>query len=319
MFEGGARRVGGGQTWGSKGTTFSSGLPDIRFRSIRRTAARGLHLLDPPRHAVPTEGRPMRPAERAADAARERAADAARERAGTRERAQAAHRRCSPCAELDGPRALAPAAIPCTPRVGPAEAHPGAILASAGWRLVAPERGARTPPPHAELEPEGEIMKTLRVRDIMTTDVYAVHAGASVEESARALNSRRISGAPVVDGSRIVGVISMTDLAQPWSRLADGSAPVDAIMTRLIYAVRPGDPVMTAVRLMVEEDIHRAVVVTHEGRLAGMITAMDVLRALARGNGVQEGDYALEEHLEVHSEPGVAVGYVDLRTFELAS
>lgn len=160
-------------------------------------------------------------------------------------------------------------------------------------------------------------MSTLRVRDIMTHDVYALRSGTSIDEAARALAARRIGGAPVLDANHIVGIVSMTDLARAGPGLIDGSAPVDSVMTRAIYAVRPGDPVMTAVRLMVEESIHRVVVVTDDGTLAGMITAMDVLRALAQGIPVQEGDYALDAHREVHSEPGVAVGYIDLRTYEI--
>ncbi|AUX22956.1 uncharacterized protein SOCEGT47_034720 [Sorangium cellulosum] len=161
-------------------------------------------------------------------------------------------------------------------------------------------------------------MSTLRVRDIMTDDVYALRSGTSVEEAARALVARRIGGAPVLDGSRIVGIVSTTDLVRPGVSRAEGEPVIDAVMTRAIYAVLPGDPVMTAVRLMVQEGIHRVVVVAGSGALAGMITAMDVLRALAQGRSVQEGDYAFDARREVHSEPGVAVSYVDLRTFELA-
>lgn len=160
-------------------------------------------------------------------------------------------------------------------------------------------------------------MSTLRVRDIMTDDVYALRSGTSIDEAARALLTRRIGGAPVLDGNRIVGIVSTTDLVRPGLSRAEGDAVVDSVMTRAIYAVLPGDPVMTAVRLMVQEGIHRVVVVTRDGTLAGMITAMDVLRALAEGQNVQEGDYAFDERREVHSEPGVAVSYVDLRTFEI--
>lgn len=163
-------------------------------------------------------------------------------------------------------------------------------------------------------------MKTLRVRDIMTSEVYTLEAGASVAEAARELRVRGIGGAPVLDSGRVVGLVSTTDLGMPQNWPVEAGQPtVDAVMTRVVYAVRPGDPVMTAVRLMVEEDIHRAVVVRDDGRLAGIVTSLDVLRALARGDGVQEGDPILEERQEHHSDPAVAVDYVDLRSFDLAS
>ncbi|HSN98048.1 MAG TPA: CBS domain-containing protein [Candidatus Nanopelagicales bacterium] len=163
-------------------------------------------------------------------------------------------------------------------------------------------------------------MKTLRVRDIMSTDIHTLQASASVADAARELGARGISGAPVIDRGRIVGVVSKSDLIDPqnWPSV-DGQPSVDAVMTRVVFAVRPGDPVMSAVRLMVSEKIHRAVVVSDEGALVGVVTPMDVLRALAEGDAVQQGDYALEARHELHADPEVAVGYVDLRTLEMTT
>ena len=159
-------------------------------------------------------------------------------------------------------------------------------------------------------------MKTMRVRDIMTKPVQTLPADASVAEAALRMTANHISGAPVVDRGRIVGVVSKSDLIHPQNWPAKGAHPtVDTVMTRAIFAVRPGDPVMSAVRLMVDEHIHRVIVVTDEGTIAGIVSPMDVLRALAHGDRVQDGDYAVDP--EVHREPAVAVGYVDLRTFEV--
>jgi len=53
-------------------------------------------------------------------------------------------------------------------------------------------------------------------------------------------------------------------------------------MTRVIYAVRADDPVLNAVRLMADENIHRAIVVNDDGTLAGIVVPMDILRVLAQ-------------------------------------
>ncbi|AKT40818.1 CBS domain-containing protein [Chondromyces crocatus] len=153
-------------------------------------------------------------------------------------------------------------------------------------------------------------MKTLRVRDIMTTDVHTLHAGISVMEAVRKMSECGISGAPVLDAGRIVGLVSKSDLVTPGRAYEkEPRYTIDGLMSRVVYAVRPGDPVMTAVRLMVAEKIHRAVVVTEEGALVGMLTPMDIMRALAEGDHVQEGDYALEARREMHPDPEFAVGY----------
>ena len=52
----------------------------------------------------------------------------------------------------------------------------------------------------------------LRVRDIMTTSVTTVAPSTSLREAAELLSARHISGAPVVDGARVVGVVSASDI-----------------------------------------------------------------------------------------------------------
>ncbi len=52
----------------------------------------------------------------------------------------------------------------------------------------------------------------LRLRDIMTTDVTVLRPETPIRDAMTVLASAHISGAPVVSGSRVVGVVSATDL-----------------------------------------------------------------------------------------------------------
>ncbi len=87
-------------------------------------------------------------------------------------------------------------------------------------------------------------------------------------------------------------------------------------MTKAVRAVRPGDPVMMAVRLMVDEGVHRVVVVDDKGKLAGIVSSMDVLHSLARGDRVQEHDAVFEDRQERHGEPATLT-FVDLSVYEV--
>jgi CBS-domain-containing membrane protein len=161
--------------------------------------------------------------------------------------------------------------------------------------------------------------KTLRVRDIMTPDVITLVAGTTVDDAARSLTFHQVSGAPVLDHGRIVGVVSKSDLVDPRYRSGtDRDMTVRDAMTKAVRAVRPRDPAMTAVRLMVNEGVHRAVVIDEQGKLAGIVSAMDVLRALARGERVQENDAAYLYQQERHADPAIVTDFVDLTTFELS-
>ena len=159
--------------------------------------------------------------------------------------------------------------------------------------------------------------KTVRVRDIMTTDVITLIAGTSVEDAARSLTFHHVSGAPVLEHGRIVGVVTKSDLVDPRYRSSEArTLAVRDAMTKAVRAVRPGDPVMMAVRLMVDESVHRVVVVDDKGKLAGIVSSMDVLLALARGDRVQEHDAIFEDRQERHGEPATLT-FVDLSLYEV--
>jgi CBS-domain-containing membrane protein len=168
-------------------------------------------------------------------------------------------------------------------------------------------------------------MKQVRVRDIMTTDVFTLSREELTLDAARKLGRQRVSGAPVVERGRILGVVSTSDLldlrdprdprdtSEPRGS-AGNDLTVNDVMTHLVFAVRPGDSALLAVRLMVEEGIHRAIVVDEAGKLAGIVTPMDVLRAMARGAHIEEDDAPSSDFMP-HAEPAVAVQYTDLRAF----
>jgi CBS-domain-containing membrane protein len=170
-----------------------------------------------------------------------------------------------------------------------------------------------------------EAGKTLRVRDIMTTDVITLAASTTVDDAARSLTFHHVGGAPVLDRGAIVGVVSKSDLVDPRHRSTPESKPtVRDAMTKIVRAVRPGDPAMLAVRLMANENVHRAVVVDDHGKLVGIVSPMDVMRALARGQPVQYDDPLYLERTERHADPAVAeparepdakIEFVDLTVF----
>ena len=101
--------------------------------------------------------------------------------------------------------------------------------------------------------------------------------------------------------------ISNTDLADPRRRHADAATCVGDVMTRVIYAVRADDAVLTAVRLMADENIHRAIVVNDDGTLAGIVVPMDILRVLAREAEARGAD-AHVEYVDLGTLQGVPQG-----------
>jgi len=60
---------------------------------------------------------------------------------------------------------------------------------------------------------------------------------------------------------------------------------VDELMTRDILFVRPETPVATVAKTMIDQRVHRLLVLDEENHLLGLITATDFVRLAAKGLG----------------------------------
>ena len=146
----------------------------------------------------------------------------------------------------------------------------------------------------------------MRVQDVMTIEVVTARPSTSLKDVAAELSRRRISGMPVVDDTgRIVGVVSEADILakeQPegehhssrFARLLhrdDGgerasrfdAAVVSEAMTSPATTIEGHMPAAIAAQQMTERGINRLPVV-QQGRLVGIVTRADLVRAFARSD-----------------------------------
>jgi CBS domain-containing protein len=149
----------------------------------------------------------------------------------------------------------------------------------------------------------------VRARDVMTAQVVATAPETPVQDVARLLLEHRISAVPVVNADGVpIGMVSEGDLIgrerqdrlagrEWWLALVTGRQPFDdAFRERLEARDRTAADVMAAPLVTVTEDadleavarllaIHRIkrVPVVRDGRLVGIVSRADLLRALAAG------------------------------------
>ena len=120
------------------------------------------------------------------------------------------------------------------------------------------------------------------VREIMTADVWCAAADLSLAKLREMLVGHGFSGVPVVDSSgRCVGVVSVADLA----RTDKADARVQDVMARLTFVLPDSASVSQAAALMALEHVHRIPIVTDDGRVAGIVSSIDVLGWLGRQDG----------------------------------
>jgi CBS domain-containing protein len=145
----------------------------------------------------------------------------------------------------------------------------------------------------------------MNAKDIMTTQVATIRPETRIAEIASLLLQRRISGLPVVDDGRVVGMVSEGDLLRRYEigterKRVDGSwwmhflkgdpGPADYVKS---HAVRAAD-IMTHPAICITHDLPAAriaalfekrrikrVPVLVDDRLAGIVTRADLVRALA--------------------------------------
>ena len=123
----------------------------------------------------------------------------------------------------------------------------------------------------------------LRVRDVMTHSVVTLSPEMSLAEAMGTLSTIGVSGAPVCDAAgQVVGVFSQSDVVK-----LDGSVPtgarVEALMTAKVLSVGLDEGLEAAIGALAKHGVHRLMVLDAEGGLSGIITPMDVVRAIARG------------------------------------
>ncbi len=132
----------------------------------------------------------------------------------------------------------------------------------------------------------------MNVSDYMTDTVITANLRDGLRQTFYRMRERGVRHMPVLDDQeKLAGIISDRDLRRPnWVDdeeniahyyLLDNQAKVEGAMTRPVMVVNPDDPLSKALDLFVEHRFGAIPVVDGDGRLVGIISAFDVLRAFA--------------------------------------
>ena len=130
----------------------------------------------------------------------------------------------------------------------------------------------------------------MNVGDLATSRVIAVPAEESIDRAIAIMEEHEIHHLPVVSAGRVVGMLSDRDILTAVGGLGSakrrlpggwvaGPEKVADIMAKPVHTLAPGDTIRLAARLMIRERIH-AIPLVRSGELAGIVTAVDLLRAI---------------------------------------
>ncbi len=119
----------------------------------------------------------------------------------------------------------------------------------------------------------------LQVQDLMTRQVLTLRPLDNLRHADALLRRGSVRHLPVVEGRRLVGLVTHRDLLAAAARGRDAPAlwALDA-MTRDVVTVRPDTPLSAALQLMLEHKFGCLPVVDAQGTLLGILTDSDLVR-----------------------------------------
>lgn len=128
------------------------------------------------------------------------------------------------------------------------------------------------------------MLRSIRVADYMAKNLATLSPDTSVEQAIAVLLDRRISGAPVVEDGRLVGMFSEIDCLREMLHAGYhdmSSGRVRNFMSNEVETIGPDDSIVVAAEIFLNRKRRRLPVIDAGGTLVGQISRRDVLRAFA--------------------------------------
>lgn len=148
----------------------------------------------------------------------------------------------------------------------------------------------------------------MKVRDLMTTEPITTTPDAPLKEAARTMVREKVSGLPVLERGKLVGMVTEGDFLrqeadrdQPYrlslleALFGDGTSEPEAetvgeVMSSPVVTITPDATLSEAARVMSHRKVKRLPVVDEDGALIGIISRADVVNAFTKPDEVIEDE-----------------------------
>jgi acetoin utilization protein AcuB len=120
------------------------------------------------------------------------------------------------------------------------------------------------------------------IRKYMTSNPVTIGQEQTLDVAHRVMREHRVRHLPVLQGGKLVGVLSQRDLhlIETLNDVDPATTTVEDAMTMDVYVTAPSTPLAEVVSVMADHKYGSAVVVDR-GKIVGMFTTIDALDALA--------------------------------------
>src|SRR5690349_8984178 len=137
----------------------------------------------------------------------------------------------------------------------------------------------------------------MKVSEVMTRDVQTVSPDQPVQQAASFMLSADAGSIPVIDGDRLIGMITDRDIAVRGIAKGYGpDTPVRELMTDDIVSARVDENIEEVAMRMSEAQVRRLPVIDQDERLCGIVSLGDLIR--------EADDDCADRALQGVSQPG---------------
>lgn len=143
-------------------------------------------------------------------------------------------------------------------------------------------------------KPADDLLQELTAADVMQRRVETLSVNLPIDEVMQAFSRSQHRGFPVVNGDKLVGIVTQTDLANQQKRQLPGNTPLKEIMTPQPLTVMSNDTLSEVLYILNRYNLSRLPVVENR-RVVGIITRSDIIRA--------ESDYISGETTQIGPHP----------------
>lgn len=137
-------------------------------------------------------------------------------------------------------------------------------------------------------------VREMRVAECMTRDVVTIQSEQKCLWALQMMSAANIGRLPVLDGERLVGIVTELDIRRRAPRVAElatqeaedallGKANIGGVMSCFPVTVGPEASIADATAAMIAHDVSTLPVI-EEGHLVGILTMRDLVRCLARSS-----------------------------------
>lgn len=124
-----------------------------------------------------------------------------------------------------------------------------------------------------------ELIYRLKVKDVMSRDLIVAQRSTTLRQIQHIMRSGSITGVPIAEGKRLLGIVSMDDIIQA---LDEGyiEDPAEKHMSTKLIVLEDDMPVSFAITYFDRYPFHRFPVLSRKKELVGMVTSRDITTRL---------------------------------------